>query len=340
MKPANLPRNGAITCRPQRLILARIPQPWILAGLLRESHSPARPAPGSPQIGEELGMAPDSSLSTIEKNPNKADRPLRWKFRVRFRKAGDLRLVSHHDLMHVCERMFRRADLSVNVTQGFNPRPKMWFASAMALGIAGLNEVLELELSQPLAAEEVQRRLAAQVPPGMEILSVRAIDVKTAARVRRAFYRLFFTADPSPEGTTEVVIHALGQSCEGFLQRNECWVERLRPHPRRINIRPFVHELRVNDDSVQMALWITSNGAARPEEVIAALGLRELLDNGAVIERTDLELYDELPPGTEGPPLIQAAIEEIGTNDNGLPEETPVSARPTAIISHPMSFDS
>jgi len=287
-------------------------------------------------------MAPDLSLSTIETHPNKAEDPPRCKYRIRFRKSCDLRLISHHDLMHVCERMFRRADLSVPVTQGFNPRPKMWFASALALGIAGLNEVLEFELSQPLAAEEVHRRLAKQVPPGMEILSVRAIDVKTAARVRRAWYRLPLSLTPatSPRGPREMVIHALRQRSEGFLQRNECWVERMRPHPRRINIRPFVHEIQVNDESVEMALWITSNGAARPEEVIAALGLTELLDSGAVIERTDLELFDELPAGTEGPPLLRSAVEEMSTNDKVLPEETPISSRPTAIISNPMSFDS
>ena len=287
-------------------------------------------------------MAPDSSLSAIDTNPNKAEDPPRCKYRIRFRKASDLRLVSHHDLMHVCERMFRRADLSVPVTQGFNPRPKMWFASALALGIAGLNEVLEFELSQPLAAEEVHRRLAAQVPPGMEILSVRAIDVKAAARVHRAWYRLplSLTPGPSPQGPKEMVVHALRQRSEGFLQRNECWIERTRPHPRRINIRPFVHEIHVNDESVEMALWITSNGAARPEEIIAALGLAELLDNGAVIERTDLEVYDELPPGTERPPLFRSAVEEMNTNDKGEPDETPIASRPTAIICNPMSFES
>ena len=133
-------------------------------------------------------MTSDTSLSPIP-TPPKPEAPPRSKFRARFRKAQDLRLVSHHDLMHVCERMFRRADLTIPVTQGFNPRPRMWFASAMALGIAGLNEVLEFELYPVLSAEEVHRRLATQTPPGLEILSVREIDVKAAARVRRALYR-------------------------------------------------------------------------------------------------------------------------------------------------------
>jgi radical SAM-linked protein len=230
--------------------------------------------------------------------------------------------------MHVCERLFRRAGLDLPVTQGFNPRPRMWFASAMALGVAGRNEVLEFELSEPLDANDIQRRLAAQAPPGLSILIVRAIDVKMSAHVRRALYRL---ALPHPDET-------LPERCTAFLAQTECWVERRRPHPRRVNIRPFVAELHAHRDCLDMALWITPNGAARPEEVIAALGLQRLLDDGVVIERTDLEIYDELPPDTERPPVIQAAFEEISANDRERPE--PSQERPMAIFDTPMSFDS
>jgi len=270
-------------------------------------------------------MAPDSSPSQIEAPP-KPEVPARCKFRVRFRKAGDLRLVSHHDLMHVFERMFRRADLRLPVSQGFNPRPRMWFALSLALGVAGLNEVLEFEIAAPIAVDEVERRLTRQCPPGLEILTVRAIEVKMSARVRRALYRL-----PLAQGSVEVSPSRLDE----FLQLTESWAERLRPHPRRINIRPYVDELLVNQEYLKMALWVTPNGSARPDEVVRALGLGDLLVQGAVIDRTDLELFDELPPGTPGPPLIQTASEEIHGND----KETPIAARPTAIISSPFSFD-
>ncbi len=270
-------------------------------------------------------MAPDSCLSTIEAIPNMPEAPPRFKFRVRFAKTGDLRLVSHHDLMHVCERMFRRADLTLPVTQGFNPRPRMWFASALALGVAGQQEVLEFELTQTIAEDEVHTRLGRQAPPGLAILSVRAIDVRTSARVRRAIYRLALPED----------IADLPERHAEFLARTEYWIERLRPNPRRVNIRPFVHELNVNDNQVEMALWITDNGAARPDEIVAALGLQKCLDDGAVIERTALELYDELPPGIEAPPLLRSAFVELNTNDRELPPE-----RPTAIFDSPMSFDS
>lgn len=269
-------------------------------------------------------LQPPSGLAS---SPPEA--PSRVKFRVRFRKAGDLRFVSHHDLMHIFERTFRRAGLSLPVTQGFNPRPRMWFALSLALGIPGLNEVLELELSEPLGATEVQRRLTAHAPPGIDIREVRSIDVRASAHVRRAWYRMPLPASPE-----------LRHSCEEFLGRGECWIARQRPRPRRVNLRPFVSELCVSAHGLDMALWITSNGAARPEEIVAALGLTAALDDSAVIERTDLEIIDELPAGTTGVPAIETAFEEIGTNDRVACAEAASAPRPTAIIEDPLSFES
>src|SRR5579863_6449798 len=100
------------------------------------------------------------------------------KYRLRFRKVDSLRLVSHHDLMHVFERMLRRAGLPLCTTQGFHPQPRMIFAQSLALGVAGNNEVLELELKESFPPAEVHDRLARQAPPGIDILSTCSIDFK------------------------------------------------------------------------------------------------------------------------------------------------------------------
>ena len=83
------------------------------------------------------------------------------KVRLRFAKRGDLRLISHHDLLRCLERALRRARIPMAVSQGFNPRPKIVFALALALGIEGRREVVELELAEPTEPAEVLRRLAA-----------------------------------------------------------------------------------------------------------------------------------------------------------------------------------
>jgi radical SAM-linked protein len=99
-------------------------------------------------------MAPDSTFPAAP--VSKPDPPSRSKFRVRFAKTGTLRFVSHHDLMHVFERIFRRADLPIPTSQGFNPRPRMWFAMPLALGIVGLREVLEFEVAASLSVDDVR----------------------------------------------------------------------------------------------------------------------------------------------------------------------------------------
>src|SRR4051794_32564104 len=115
---------------------------------------------------------------------------VRDKHRIRFRKDGDLRLVSHHDLMRCFERMLRRAALPFHSTQGFNPKPRLVFALSLALGLEGCEEVVELELDDVLPPEEVRERLVRQAPAGLQILSARRITPKENAQVRRVCYQV------------------------------------------------------------------------------------------------------------------------------------------------------
>jgi len=215
---------------------------------------------------------------------------VRDKVRIRFRKGGDLRLVSHHDLMRTFERMMRRAALPFHSTSGFNPKPRLVFALSLGLGILGCREVVELELDEELPTEEVWQRLAQQAPPGLEILEVRRISPRTTALVHRVTYRI---ALPSERETD------LAAKAAALLAATECWVERTRPQPRRLNLREYILALRHLPGALEMDLLVTPTGAGRPDEVLTQLGLGDLLATGAVLERTQLELHDEI----EGPPI-------------------------------------
>jgi radical SAM-linked protein len=204
------------------------------------------------------------------------------KVRVRFKKAGDLRLVSHLDLMRSLERVLRRAALPFRMTEGFHPTPRLVLAQSLPLGVVGHREVAELELIQEMDPDEVLARLRAQAPPGIEFLSARRIPVNLTGRPRRARYRIrseALAADP-PSRISD------------FLAATEVWAERERPKPRQINIRPYVDSLAVADGALHVSIWLTQEGSARADEVAAAVGV----DDPPLIEREDLELLDEVPP--------------------------------------------
>ena len=209
---------------------------------------------------------------------------VRDKVRIRFRKGGELRLVGHHDLMRCFERMLRRAQLPFHSTEGFNTKPRLVFALSLGLGIVGSEEVVELELDEQLPPEEIQSRLGAQAPAGLEILHVQPIDPKATAQVRRVGYRLAVPAERHAE---------LVERINAILSSPNCWVERKRPQPRRLDIRGFIHDLRLRDCDLEMDLNVTPQGTARPDEILPLLGLGDLVSNGAVLERNHLEIEDE-----------------------------------------------
>jgi radical SAM-linked protein len=210
---------------------------------------------------------------------------VRDKVRIRFQKKGGLRLVSHHDLMRCFERMLRRAELPFRSTSGFHPKPRLVFALSLPLGAVGLNEVVELELDAEVTPEEVGERLARQAPPGLEILSARRIDPRTTAQACGVTYRL-----PVPPDRAAALSRRLAEA----LAAPECWVERTRPARKRVNLRPYLRDLRLEGGALLMELGVTPTGTARADDVLRLLDLHDLIDAGAVLERTRLELHDEL----------------------------------------------
>jgi radical SAM-linked protein len=208
------------------------------------------------------------------------------KVRLRFAKRDDLRLVSHHDLMRCLERMLRRAAIPMAHSQGFNPRPKVVFTLALALGIEGRREVVELELAEPMEPAELLRRLAAAAPPGFVWLDAEAVPQGRAAQPDVVHYALDVPAARRPDAEAALA---------AFLASTEWPYTRVRPdRTLALDLRPFVLDAELDPLGVlRFRIKMLPGGSARPEEVIDALGLRDLLAQGSILIRTEVELLPE-----------------------------------------------
>ena len=206
------------------------------------------------------------------------------KVRLRFGKRGDLRLVSHLDLLRCLERMLRRARVPMATSQGFNPRPKMTFALALGLGIEALREVVDLELTEPWTPPELLARLGACAPPGFAWVDAQPLPPGTAApRARSVAYEL-----PVPQDRREAARAALS----AFLE-STTWpvVRRRADRERQIDLRPHVLSADLADVGVlRFRLAVPTDGSARPEDLLDALALGDLLEQGAFLTRVDVEL--------------------------------------------------
>jgi radical SAM-linked protein len=206
------------------------------------------------------------------------------KVRLRFGKRGDLRLVSHHDLMRCLERMLRRARVPMALTQGFNPRPKMTFALALGLGIEALREVVDLELTEPWEPSELRARLEASAPPGFVWGDAQPLPPDAVApRPRSVAYQL-----PVPEDRREAARAAVS----AVLSSASWPIVRQRADRRReIDLRPHVLSAALDDDGMlRFRLAVAPEGSARPEELLEAISLGHLLNEGAILTRVDVQL--------------------------------------------------
>lgn len=200
---------------------------------------------------------------------------------MRFCKQGDLRLIGHRDLVRCLERLFRRAGLPLAMSQGFHPKPRMTFPSALALGIEGTDEVLELELTEFRTAEELLERLSPHAPPGLVLKSVEVLpEGAKKAQVRSASYQVPIPAE-CRDGLPERIRHLMaGSSCPV-------------PRPNRgtsVDVRPSLEELSLREGGLWMRLRVDCRGGAGPRDVLSALGLSELELRGIRLTRTAVEI--------------------------------------------------
>ena len=191
---------------------------------------------------------------------------VRENIRIRFRKEGDVRFISHHDLMRVFERALRRAEIPVAMSEGYNPRPRMSFPAALSVGQTGLNEVVDVGLSDWIRPSELRGRLQSRLPEGMSLRSIEIVSSNPNRQPTELVYRVPLL---NGHGPVEPRIDEL-------LSREEVTVLRKRKNKsKKVEIRQFIEALRFDGESLTMLLRFTNHGTARPEEVLEALGLRE-----------------------------------------------------------------
>jgi len=181
------------------------------------------------------------------------------------------------------------------MSEGFHPLPRLMIAQSLSLGIVGCHEAADIEMTSAIEPDAVLDLLRAQAPAGLDILSIRRIPLRTTATPCGMVYTVRLP-DPLPADLTDLVA--------GINGRAELWVERVRPQPREVNIRPFVRAASIlgacdsaRYDRLSLDFRVLPQGTARVDELLRLCGLEHLLTDGYRVERSELHLLDERPEG-------------------------------------------
>lgn len=228
-----------------------------------------------------MTLAIESSNGATESMPSPMTTRIGERVRVRFTKQGSLRFVSHIDLMRCWDRLVRRAELPVRYSEGYHPKPRFRWPLALGVGVVGLDEVVEIELREPLAAETVRARLEAAADPGLGIAEVTVHPRSARCAVVAVEYACELATDA-----------ALARRCAELLAADTWPLVRHTPGKpnRRFDLRPLIADMQTGEGIVRFRLPVTAAGVARPDEVLAAIGV-DVRQAGA-IARTKVELAE------------------------------------------------
>lgn len=92
------------------------------------------------------------------------------KYTLTFSKGGYLRFISHLDLMRLFKRAFKRSQISLKFSEGFNPHPKMTFAQPLSLGYSSTCEILDIETREDYFSKEIMDKLNEILPHDIRVL--------------------------------------------------------------------------------------------------------------------------------------------------------------------------
>lgn len=215
--------------------------------------------------------------------------------RIKYAKTQAGRFMSHLDLLRTMERSFRRARLPLAFSEGFNPHPKISFASALAVGVTSEGEYLDVELRHEMPLVMIKDRLAESVPPGIKILELRELKERKkslTAVVNRAAYRV---ETPNPgrlrtEQITELINVAMNEPDYFILRQGK-------KGSRQVNIRRGIYKLEgvSSGDKIvlQMEVITGSEANVKPEEVVEMLRAKcDLIpEKGFIVHRLGLFVH-------------------------------------------------
>jgi len=237
----------------------------------------------APGIQESIEKSPSESdtarLTAGQEDTNEQQGPEQhYRHRLYYSRTGDMRFVSHLEVIQIFFQAFRRANLQVHFSQGFNPVPKVSFSQALPVGTESLAEYMDVDLKQPVADDEfLISSLNQQLPEGFTILNIAAgLDNKEKAPDKlRTCYQVSLSRQLSQDDLDRL---------QEFLDKESVTVTKLRKGRTRLfDIRKQVAEMQVLQNGKIELIQIShqDKASSKPMEII-----RE------VFELTDDEVLD------------------------------------------------
>jgi len=210
--------------------------------------------------------------------------------RALFEKKGRAVWISHLDLMRLFQRAFKRANLHLTHTQGYNQRPSVSIALPLSVGVESNCELIDFNLEgQQIDSQQICDRLNDALVDGIRVLTVydNGRKLRELALLSCKVYLIYDNG--VPQQAQEAIAQLFSRESVIAPKKTKSGIQDqdLIPMIRRISVE------QVDDKRLCLnALVCCQNPTLNPAQLILAIGmyLPQFKPDHSVCER--IEVYD------------------------------------------------
>jgi radical SAM-linked protein len=253
-------------------------------------------------------------------NQPAVEQPLRIRYRVRFAKTDLLRWISHRDLARLWERLIRRAALKPSMTEGFHPKPRIGFPSALALGVESLDEVVEIELAEQLTPAEMLQRLQQDDQPGLTIKSVARLPEKFGkAQLLQSDYLITVIDAADYQAIAQAIEQLMSQQTVSLQRKNKTMT---------VQVAEQILKLELLGQQLHLSLAASESASLRPADVLDLLGFSDWIEKGSLITRVRVALQREFQSDHQSDIAFAAKATNPDAESESITEESDSTTQP------------
>lgn len=176
-----------------------------------------------------------------------------YKYRLKVTKNKELRFISHLDWQNLILKVFRRCELKLVLSQGFNKMPKVAYSPALPIFLESNCELVNFQVQEPLK-ENFLDDFEKFSPKGVKVISLIEIDENSSEPkslenyIQWAEYEAIIDFDKNPVYNLEKIRYII----EKCLSSDEILITKKTKKgiEKTINYRSAIKSLELKDDNV------------------------------------------------------------------------------------------
>lgn len=182
------------------------------------------------------------------------------RYLIKYTKEGNIKFISHLDLMRTIQKVVKRAELPVQYSKGYHPHMAVAIAQPLGVGVYSSGEYMDLILEEEVVEEEIIDKLNGKTASGIKFIKAKKIvEVENTKKLPQSMALI-----DACRYTVKIVYTDVTKLEEEMttLFKKEEWntIKKSKKGEREVDIKTLIHEIKfwIKGNELVLNMLITS----------------------------------------------------------------------------------